>query len=365
MNVPEVIPGLAGYSSAMHALTFSRFGGPDVLEWIALPDPVAAPGIAVVRTAAIGLNFADIYRRQGRYHLAGSPPWIAGYEAAGTIAALHPDDANGEWRIDQRVAFADSPYANAELVPVPLGKLIRLPGDIDFESAAAVLLQGLTAQFLSADSYAVRAGDNVLVHAAGGGVGLLLTQLTTARGANVFALASSADKRQAATQAGARIVIDSGDGWVERVRAALPDGADAVYDSIGRTLHDSLALARTGGTVVFYGMAAGDPDAVDPRLLMDRSLSLVGGDLWNVLTSAQARQTRADALFKAIRDGNLRVPIAARYALADGAQAHALLEGRGVSGKVLLIPPHRDVQMALHSLRSPRAQDAQDAQERP
>ena len=322
----------------MHALTFSRFGGPDVLEWTALPDPVATPGIAVVHTAAIGLNFADIYRRQGRYHLAGSPPWIAGYEAAGTIAALHPDDQAGDWRIGQRVAFADSPYANAELVAAPLNKLIRLPEHIDFDTAAAVLLQGLTAQFLSADSYSVRAGDHVLVHAAGGGVGLLLTQLATARGANVIALASSEDKRNAALKAGAGIAIDSGDGWVERVRAVLPNGADAVYDSIGRTLHDSLALARTSGTVVFYGMAAGDPDAVDARVLMDRSLTLVGGDLWNVLISAQARQARADLLFDAIRDGRLRVPIAARFALSDGASAHALLEGRGVSGKVLLRP---------------------------
>jgi NADPH2:quinone reductase len=320
----------------MHALTFSRFGGPEVLEWTALPDPGPERGVAVVRTAAIGLNFADIYRRQGRYHLAGSPPWIAGYEAAGTIAALHRDD--GDWHLGQRVAFADSPYANAELVAVPLDKLIRLPWHIGFDLAAAVLLQGLTAQFLSAESYAVRAGDTVLVHAAGGGVGLLLTQLATARGAQVIALASSEDKRAAALQAGASIAIDSGDGWVARVRDALPEGANVVYDSIGRTLHDSLALARTGGTVVFYGMAAGDPDPVDPRLLMDRSLTLVGGDLWNVLTSAQARQTRTDALFAAILDGTLQVPIAARFALSDGARAHALLEGRGVSGKVLLIP---------------------------
>ncbi len=322
----------------MHALTFSRFGGPEVLEWTALPDPIPTPGVAVVHTAAIGLNFADIYRRQGRYHLAGSPPWIAGYEAAGTIAALHADDANNDWQTEQRVAFADSPLANAELVAVSLDKLIRLPDFIDFDTAAAVLLQGLTAQFLSAESYVVRSGDTVLVHAAGGGVGLLLTQLATARGAKVIALASSEDKRAAASRAGASVAIDSGDGWVERVRAALPDGADVVYDSIGRTLTDSLELARTGGTVVFYGMAAGDPDPVDPRLLMDRSLTLVGGDLWNVLTSAQARQDRADALFSAIRDGKLRVPIAARFALSDGANAHALLEGRGVSGKVLLVP---------------------------
>src|SRR5207342_2558278 len=134
-----------GSMPAMHALTFSRFGGPDVLEWTDLPDLQPAPGIALVRTHAIGLNFADIYRRQGRYHLAGSPPWIAGYEGAGEIIALDPGDAGKGWRVGQRVAFADAPFANGEQVPVPLAKLIRLPDDIGYDTAAGLLLQGLTA----------------------------------------------------------------------------------------------------------------------------------------------------------------------------------------------------------------------------
>jgi len=216
--------------------------------------------------------------------------------------------------------------------------LIRLPDDIDFEVAAGVLLQGLTAQFLVDESYPVRTGDRVLVHAAAGGVGQLLVQLAKARGAQVIALASSADKRDAAIAAGADHAIDASGGWDARVREQFPNGVDVVYDSIGRTLPESLALARVGGTVVFYGMAAGDPDPVDPRVLMDRSLTLVGGDLWNVLTSAEARQTRADRLFAAIRAGQLHLHIAARFALRDGARAHALLEGRGVTGKILLLP---------------------------
>jgi NADPH2:quinone reductase len=322
----------------MHALTFSRFGGPDVLQWTQMPDPQPAPGVAVVRTRAIGLNFADVYRRQGRYHLAGAPPWIAGYEAAGEIVAVHPDDADGRFRIGQRVAFADSPFANAELVAVGHGHLLALPDDIDFDTAAAVLLQGLTAQYLLEDSHAVRAGDRLLVHAAGGGVGQLLLQLAAAKGAETIALASSPDKRQAAASAGAAHVLDSGAGWVQRVRALAANGVDVVYDSIGSTLGDSLALARNGGTVVFYGMAGGDPAPVDPRLLMDRSLTLVGGDLWNVLTSPQARQQRADRLFQALRSGQLRVQVAARIPLREGARGHALLESRGIAGKVLLIP---------------------------
>jgi NADPH2:quinone reductase len=322
----------------MHALTFSRFGGPEVLEWTELPDPRPAPGTVVIRTRAIGLNFADIYRRQGRYHLAGSPPWIAGYEGAGEIIALDSADAGKGWRIGQRVAFADAPFANAEQVAVPLDKLIRLPDGIDYDTAAGLLLQGLTAQFLTEESYSVRPGDRVLLHAAAGGVGQLLVQLAKAKGAQVIALASSEDKCAAATRAGAFHAMDSSAGWAARVRELFPDGVDVVYDSIGRTLPESLSLARVGGTVVFYGMAAGDPDPVDPRVLMDRSLTLVGGDLWNVLTSAKARQTRADRLFAAVSGGQLRVHIAARFALRDGAQAHALLEGRGVTGKVLLIP---------------------------
>jgi NADPH:quinone reductase len=322
----------------MHALTFSRFGGPEVLQWTAMPDPQPAPGVAVVRTRAIGLNFADIYRRQGRYHLAGAPPWIAGYEASGEISALHADDARGAFRVGQRVAFADSAFANAEQVAVPLERLIVLPDDIAHDTAAALLLQGLTAQFLLEDSHAVQAGERLLVHAAGGGVGQLLVQLAHARGARVIALASSEEKRESARAAGAMATLDSGGDWQQRVRELAAGGVDVVYDSIGRTLGDSLALARIGGTVVFYGMAAGDPDAVDPRVLMDRSLRLVGGDLWNVLTTAQARQQRADRLFAAVRAGDLRVSIAARVPLRDGARAHALLEGRGSAGKVLLIP---------------------------
>jgi NADPH2:quinone reductase len=322
----------------MHALTFSRFGGPEVLEWTALPDPQPAPGVAVVRTRAIGLNFADVYRRQGRYHLAGTPPWIAGYEASGEIVAMHPADVDGRLAIGRRVAFADSAFANAELVAVPLAHLIALPDDIDHDTAAALLLQGLTAQFLTKDSHAVQAGETVLVHAAGGGVGQLLVQLAHAKGARVIALASSEDKRRAALAAGATHAVDSGDGWVARVRALADAGVDVVYDSIGRTLADSLALARTGGTVVFFGMAAGDPDPVDPRLLMDRSLTLTGGDLWNVLTTPEARQQRADRLFAAVRAGQLTLSIAARFALRDGAQAHALLESRASAGKVLLVP---------------------------
>jgi NADPH:quinone reductase len=185
------------------------------------------------------------------------------------------------------------------------------------------------------DSHDVQAGETVLVHAAGGGVGLLLCQLAAQRGASVIGLASSADKRAAASAAGAKRVFGY-DNWTEEVRAAVGP-VDVVYDSVGSTLGDSLALARTGGHIVFYGMAGGDPVPVDPRMLMDRSLSLTGGDLWNILTSAAIRQQRATMLFDAIMSGAVSVKIAARFPLSDGAEAHRLLQGRTVIGKVLLI----------------------------
>ncbi len=327
----------------MRALTFSRFGGPEVLAYHEVPDPELLPGHALVRMHAIGLNFADVYRRRGAYHLAGSPPYIAGYEGAGTVvgvgaaaseAPVHP------FTIGDRVAFADSPYANAELVAVPVEKLIPLPDVVPFETAAALLLQGLTAQYLVRDSYPVAAGNDVLVHAAAGGVGLLLVQIARQLGARIFALASTEEKREAAREAGATETHDSAGNWVAAARAwsRHGTGVDVVYDSVGTTLDESLQAARVGGHVVFYGMAGGDPKPVDPKRLMDESKTLTGGDLWNVLTGQGERIRRAGELFDWVRNGSLRVRISQRYPLSEGAQGHAFLESRQSIGKVLLIP---------------------------
>lgn len=319
----------------MKALCFDRFGSPEVLDYRDLPDPACPTGHALVRTKAIGLNFADVYRRQGRYHLAGNPPWIAGYEAAGIVERV---EGQGRVKPGDRVAFADSPFANAQLVAVPFEKLIPLPAAIAFETAAALLLQGLTAQYLVRDSHSLKAGESVLVHAAAGGVGLLLIQIAKLLGARVYGLVSSEAKRHAALGAGADGVFLYEEDWVESLRTASGGGVDVAYDSVGSTLMQSFAAARNGGHVVFFGMAGGDPPPVDPRMLMDTSKSLTGGDLWNVLRSHEDRITRASELFGWVRDGALEVTFAARFPLAEGAQAHAFLEGRGAIGKVLLIP---------------------------
>lgn len=319
----------------MKALCFDRFGGPEVLEIRELPDPAPAPGHAIVHLQAIGLNFADVYRRRGNYHLAGEPPWIAGYEGAGVIESIA---GKGPFRIGDRVGFADSPYANAEKVSVPLEKLILLPDRITPETAAASLLQGLTAQYLTRDSHPLRPGESVLVHAAAGGVGLLLVQIAKALGARVLGLTSSDAKARAVLDAGADAAALADEDWVGAAHALAPGGVDVAYDSVGSTLMRSFEAVRTGGHVVFYGMAGGDPPLVDPRMLMDTSKSLTGGDLWNVLCTAEDRRSRAAELFGWILDGSLKVHVAARFPLAEGAAAHAFLESRQSSGKVLLIP---------------------------
>jgi NADPH2:quinone reductase len=320
----------------MRALVFDRFGGPEVLEWREHPSPTLVPGHALVRMEAIGLNFADLYRRRGDYHLAGGAPWICGYEGAGVVEAVEGVGVS----VGQRVGFADSPFANAEWVLVPIEKLIPLPDDIAAEQAAALLLQGLTAQYLIRDSHSLRPGEWALVHAASGGVGLLLVQMIRLLGASAIGVVSSEEKRAAALEAGAADVLFSQGDWVKLARERVPggDGVDVVYDSVGSTLAGSLKAARTGGQVVFFGMAGGNPSPVDPRVLMDRSLSLTGGDLWNVLRTRDDRIRRAHVLFDWVRSGQLKVRIARRFPLAEGAQAHAFLEGRGSLGKVLLIP---------------------------
>jgi NADPH2:quinone reductase len=231
------------------------------------------------------------------------------------------------------------PYANAELVAVPKDKAIPLPETITFEEAASVLLQGLTAHYLTRDSYSVKHGDMVLVHAAAGGVGQLLVQIIKLLGGKVIGLTSSKEKAEAAQEAGADFVFLYRDDWKQKVLEVTNGiGVDVVYESVGSTLMDSFAVTRIGGTVVFYGMAGGDPAPVDPRMLMDTSKTLTGGDLWNVLTSYEERVKRSAELFGWMEEGKVNVSEPTVFALKDGQEAHRFLESRKSTGKILLIP---------------------------
>ncbi len=180
----------------MKALYFNDFGAAEVLRYGELPEPEIKNGQALVRMHAVGLNFADVYRRRGNYHLAGEPPFILGYEGAGEIVAVG-ESSQTDLNVGDRAAFADSPFANAELVAVDVEKLVKLPAAIDYETAAAVMLQGLTAHYLTNDSHLIKAGETALVHAAAGGVGLLLTQIIKIKNGKVLAVVSSEAKRNA------------------------------------------------------------------------------------------------------------------------------------------------------------------------
>ncbi|MGF6175601.1 quinone oxidoreductase family protein [Ensifer sp. 4252] len=320
----------------MHALVFDTFGEPEVLSYREVADPAVPSGHIQLATRAIGLNFADIYRRKGNYTLAGKAPHIAGYEGAGEVIAIG-EGVEGV-AIGDRIGFADVPFANATRVTVPLDRAIPLPDDIGFEAAAALLLQGLTAQYLVEDSYSVRAGETVLVQAAGGGVGQLLIRLAIARGASVIAMASTLEKQALAKAAGAAYALGYDEGWPDKVRALSNGGVDVAYDSVGITLLDSLSAVRSRGTLVTFGMAGGPAPLVDPRYLMEHSKTLVGGDLWDFLTDRQQRLSRAERLFQALRDGVIEPPRIETFALSDGAAAHARLEDRRFSGKIVLLP---------------------------
>lgn len=321
----------------MKALIFETFGGPEVLQYKEIENPVITENELLVRMKAVGLNFADIYRRKGNYHLAGNPPYILGYEGSGIVEQVGVGIK--KWKVGDRIAFADVPFANAELVAVPIEKAIPLPNNISFEVAASVLLQGLTAQYLTRDSYKVMAGDTMLVHAAAGGVGQNLIQIGKLFGAKVIGLTSSREKSEVASSVGADHVFLYNDNWKNEVKEVTNGvGVDVVYESVGSTLANSFEVTRTGGTVVFYGMSGGDPAFVDPRMLMDTSKTLTGGDLWNVLTSLEEREVRSKQLFDWILDRKIIVKNPVTFALQDGAEAHRLLESRKSVGKLLLIP---------------------------
>jgi NADPH2:quinone reductase len=320
------------------ALCFEVFGGAEVLQYKELPDPVIGEGEILVRMKAIGLNFADIYRRRGHYHLQGNPPYVLGYEGAGTVEQV--GKAVTAFQIGDRVAFADVPYANAELVVVPADRAVPLPEDVSFETAASLLLQGWTAHYLTQDSFKVTEGTQVLIHAAAGGVGQLLSQICKLRGAYVIGLTSTPAKREVALKAGADKVLLYAEHWVEKANQLTreQDGFDVVYDSVGSTLEESFLATKIGGTVVFYGMSGGEPPLIDPRMLMDGSKTLTGGDLWNYLTSRSERVTRANELFEWLRTKQLHLAAPTLYKLSDGAEAHRYMENRHSTGKILLIP---------------------------
>ena len=319
----------------MKALTLSAFGGPDVLDYREVPDPVLKHGEILVEMKAIGLNFADLMRRNGHYPMRGTAPYINGFEGAGIVkdSNNHP-----EFKAGDRVAFADVPFANAELVAVPFEHAVPLPDELSFETAASVMLQGLTAHFLTNDSHVVKPGETVLVHAAAGGVGQLLIQVCKIAGAVVIGLVSSDSKKEIALSLGADEVFTYADSWQDKVLANFPGGVDVVYDSVGATMEGSLAVTKVRGQVVLFGLAGGKLELGNPLLIIAQSKTITGGDLWDYLTSRQERLRRSAQLFAWLITGKVKVFPPAIFSLAEGKQAHELMEGRKSTGKILMAP---------------------------
>ena len=319
----------------MKALTFSEYGSSDVLEYKEVPVPVIKEQEVLIKMEAIGLNYADIYRRRGNYHLAGNPPYILGYEGAGTII----QSKSKEYQTGQRIGFVDVPFANAQYVACHEDHVIPLPEEINSYLAASVLLQGLTAHYLVNDSYQVQESETVVIHAASGGVGQILCQLCKRQNTKVIGLTRNENKIDTIVNCNVDHALVLEKDWKNKILSLNNnEGVDVVYDSVGSTLKESFEITKNGGHVVFYGMSGGNPEFVDPRMLMDTSKSLTGGDLWCYLTSKEERIKRSKALFKMIIQEEIKIKEPVKFKLSQGKEAHDYLEQGMSSGKVLLIP---------------------------
>ena len=321
----------------MNAIVVTRYGGPDVLAYESMPIPTLGAGQALVRISAIGVNYVDVYKRMGKY--TGNPPFVLGEEAAGEVQAVSPDVkglASGT-----RVAFCSVMGSYAQYAAVPADRLVPIPTVIDDRTAAALMLQGMTAHYLSGTTYTIRSGDTVLVHAAAGGVGLLLTQMAHHRGARVIATVSTEEKARLARDAGADDVIRYTEQDFEAEVKRLTEGAGvhAVYDSVGQTTFEkSLNCLRRRGIMVSFGQSSGNAPAIEPLRLVRGSLFLTRPTLVDYIVTRQELVERSAAVFEMVERGELHVRIGAVYPLQEAAQAHRDLEARKTTGKLLLIP---------------------------
>ena len=311
----------------MRAVVFERNGGPEVLEAKEVDEPTPGEGEVIVDVDAVGINYRDVYEREGRGYGA-NPPAIIGVEGAGTIADT-----------GERVAWSAVPGSYAERVAAKRDQLVALPDGVDTEVAAAAILQGMTAHYLAYDSYPIEPGDWVVVHAAAGGVGLLLTQLAKLRGGQVIATTSTDEKAALAHQAGADEVIGY-DGFAQRVKEISGEGAAAVYDGVGKaTFLEGLDALRPFGRMILYGAASGQPDPLEVATLAPKgSLYVQRPTLMTHARTPELLRERAGEVCALIAEGKLHVRIGARYPLDQAAQAHEDLEARRTTGKLLLIP---------------------------
>ncbi len=323
----------------MRAVLVTEHGGPEVLTPSEQPDPQAGPGELLVEVATAGVNFIDTYQREGRYPM--TLPFVPGMEGSGRVREVG-EGVTG-LAVGDRVAWCETHGSYAELVTVPAEKAVAVPDGVPDDVAVGALMQGMTAHFLVHDTFPVAEGDQVLVHAAAGGVGLLLTQLAAARGARVIATVSSPAKEELARGAGAAEVIryTEVDDLAAEVRLLTGGrGVDVAYDSVGRDTFDaSLASLRRRGMLVLFGASSGAVPPFDPqRLYTGGSLFLTRPKLFDYVHTHDELAARAATVYACVTDGTLDVRIGHRYPLEAARAAHEDLQGRRTTGKVLLLP---------------------------
>ncbi|HXG05647.1 MAG TPA: quinone oxidoreductase [Candidatus Binatia bacterium] len=322
----------------MKAVRVHTVGGPEVLRYEDVPEPTPKAGEAIVKIDAAGLNYIDVYYRSGLYKT--DLPFTLGLEAAGTVTAVGPGVS--EVKVGDKVAYTGVPGAYAEYAAVPAARLVVLPDGVTTRQGAAAMLQGMTAHYLACTTYPLRPGDTCLVHAAAGGVGLLLVQIAKMRGARVIGTVSTEDKAKLARQAGADEVIlyTQQDFEAEVKRLTGGKGVQVVYDSVGKTTWDkSLSSLALRGMMVLYGQSSGPIGQIDPQILNQKgSLFLTRPSLFHYTATREELLQRAGEVLGWVRDGRLRLRMEHEYPLKEAAEAHRALEGRRTTGKVLLIP---------------------------
>jgi NADPH2:quinone reductase len=324
----------------MHAIVISRNGGPEVLETAEAPRPEPGPGELLVRVSAAGVNFIDVYQRTGLYPI--KLPFIPGSELSGRVEALGADVR--EFKVGDRVAIASGGPAGAyaEYAKIPAQRAVAVPAGVSDRAAAAVMLQGMTAHYLVNSIRPLQPGMTCLVHAAAGGVGLLLCQLARQKGGRVIGTVSTVEKAELARAAGADEIIFYTKEEIVPAIKRLTDGrgVDIVYDSVGKTTFDSsLASLKPRGMLVSFGQSSGAVPPVDPLALSRAgSLFLTRPTLAHYVATREELLARASELFTDIENGRLDVRVGAEYPLAAASDAHRALEARQTTGKVLLIP---------------------------
>ncbi|HMK28112.1 MAG TPA: quinone oxidoreductase [Terriglobales bacterium] len=325
----------------MKAIQVSQPGGPDVLKLVDLPVPKPKPNEAVVQVKASGVNFIDVYVREGRY--PAPLPFVDGQEAAGIVSEVGRDVVNV--KPGDRVAYTNVLGSYAEYAAVPADRLVAIPGHLDFSQAAAAMLQGMTAHYLAHSTYPLQRGEICLIHAAAGGVGLLLVQMAKKIGARVIGTVGSAEKAELAQSQGADevIVYTQQDFESETKRLTEGKGVHVIYDGVGKTTFDKdLNILRLRGYLVLFGGASGAVPPFDPMLLTQKgSLFLTRPTLSHYVSTREELEHRATEVMNMIASGDLKLRIEHQYPLSAAAQAHRDLEGRKTTGKLLLIPNGR------------------------